>query len=96
LFIYIAIYMAMSTPSVSISAVQMPIPERVRGLPGRELGDSAYPFDALEVNWHFQVANRSPATVRQAIQRYYLRNGRSKRFVQRMDGDGNPTVWRTK
>lgn len=90
--------MDMSTSiGVSIGVGPLPIPDRFRGLRARRSkGVTAYPFDVLEVNGWFQVTNRVAATVRQAIQRYYLRNGRAKRFVQRIGPGGHPTVWRVK
>lgn len=91
-------YMDISTSvSVSIGTYPLSIPDKLRGLRAfRSLGDSAYPFEQLEVDGWFVVANRTAATVQQAIQRYYFRHGREKRFVQRIGPGGHPTVWRVK
>jgi hypothetical protein len=62
----------------------------------RTAGSSGYPFDEQVVGGWFSVPNRSAETVRQAIQRYYRRHGKEKRFVQRIGPGGHPTVWRVK
>lgn len=62
----------------------------------RSRGETKYPFEELEVNGVFECHNVAPATVRQAIARYYRHHGRDKRFVQRMLANGNPTLWRLK
>jgi len=83
--------------AISIGTFPLEVPPRMFSpLPGKARGDTGYPFDRIEVGGWFVVMNRSPATVRQAIQRYYLRHGREKRFVQRIGPGGHAAVWRVK
>lgn len=83
------------TPASSFTRlIGVPFPETSRG--PSERGATKYPFDDLGVNEAFECHNVAPATVRQAISRYYRYHGRDKRFVQRMLANGNPTLWRLK
>lgn len=87
--------MQLSTPlSIVQGTYPLPLPPADRG--ARAIGNSGYPFDEQAVGGWFIVPNRSPATVRQAIQRYYRRHGKAKLFAQRIGPGGHPTVWRVK